>query len=267
VTDTDAEVPEIELVPDRTADFTNLGRKAWTRGEASQAVHLELAGLLSALINSGQLEPGVRLPPERAMCKQFGVSRTTIRQVLGRLEQQNLITRHVGRGTYVAEPKVLHSMSSPASMATQVGDSETYRLIYREPNQEPPEQMRDLMTIAAGATVTRVARLRSVAGRPTSVEVSHFPDWVAARLPDQLVADRSVGAALADAGIKVDRVRQRYDPVLATPWEAEILDIDDTTPLMLVTRRSWDDAGRVVEYALEYHRADRNTFLIEVFAT
>jgi DNA-binding FadR family transcriptional regulator len=45
---------------------------------------------------------GHRLPPERALGTQFGVSRTTVRRVLQELKTRNLITQTVGSGTYVA---------------------------------------------------------------------------------------------------------------------------------------------------------------------
>jgi DNA-binding FadR family transcriptional regulator len=46
--------------------------------------------------------PGQRLPAERALGEQFGLSRSTVRRVLQDLKRQRLITQTVGSGTYVA---------------------------------------------------------------------------------------------------------------------------------------------------------------------
>ena len=48
-----------------------------------------------------------RLPAERNLAEEFGVSRGTIRSVLDLLKQQNLVTRHVGSGTYVTHRKTI----------------------------------------------------------------------------------------------------------------------------------------------------------------
>lgn len=45
---------------------------------------------------------GDRLPTERALCDQFGLSRTAVRRVLGDLRARGLITQVVGSGTYVS---------------------------------------------------------------------------------------------------------------------------------------------------------------------
>lgn len=85
-------------------------------------------------------------------------------------------------------------------------------------------------------------------------------------MDDTFLATGPLGVALAAAGIEVARACQRYDPVLSAPWESDLLEVPPGTPLMLVTRRSWDHEDRVEEHTLGYHRADRNSFLIEVTA-
>jgi len=54
-------------------------------------------------LHSGQWRAGDRLPTERELSDQHGVSRTTVRKALQDLKQQGLIEQTVGSGTYVAE--------------------------------------------------------------------------------------------------------------------------------------------------------------------
>lgn len=63
----------------------------------------QVAEQLRTGILSGQLAPGMRLPTERELCTEYGVSRITIRQALSLLEDEQLITRRQGSGTYVRQ--------------------------------------------------------------------------------------------------------------------------------------------------------------------
>jgi len=56
---------------------------------------------LRAEFVSAAINPGARLPTELELCKRFGVSRSTIRQSLNRLEADGLITRTRGKGTFL----------------------------------------------------------------------------------------------------------------------------------------------------------------------
>lgn len=56
--------------------------------------------LISA-INEQAFAPGDRLPTERQLAEEFGVGRSVTRRALAELEADGLITRHVGRGTFV----------------------------------------------------------------------------------------------------------------------------------------------------------------------
>lgn len=56
-------------------------------------------------IEAGRLKAGDRIPTERALAIRFGTSRGAVRAALAELDQRGQITRHVGRGTFVAEPR------------------------------------------------------------------------------------------------------------------------------------------------------------------
>src|SRR3954453_8271284 len=65
-----------------------------------------IADQIRAAILSGRLEQGERLPPERELAEQFGVSRVTVRDALRGLEAMGLIEVRVGArgGAFVTVP-------------------------------------------------------------------------------------------------------------------------------------------------------------------
>jgi DNA-binding FadR family transcriptional regulator len=61
-----------------------------------------VAAQLKEMILSGELKPGDRLPPEADLCREFGVSRMTIREATQALKGLGLLEATPGRGTFVA---------------------------------------------------------------------------------------------------------------------------------------------------------------------
>jgi DNA-binding transcriptional regulator YhcF (GntR family) len=71
----------------------------------------------------GELEPGAKLPGYLHLAARFGVAPMTVRQVLGRLEEEGLVVRRLGRGTFVRQttrPAVLIVTDDPATRAILV---------------------------------------------------------------------------------------------------------------------------------------------------
>ncbi|MCG6122547.1 MAG: FCD domain-containing protein [Microvirga sp.] len=84
-------------------DDVRVGQSA-TSGDRrdSGSVDLIETRLVDLLARPGML-PGVRLPTERALSEEFGVSRNVVRRAFARLEARNEVVRIIGSGTYVAE--------------------------------------------------------------------------------------------------------------------------------------------------------------------
>ena len=64
-------------------------------------IYLQLAEALAWRIGTGELLPRMRLPSERDLARQLGISRTTAVSAYRELEARGLVRGHVGRGTYV----------------------------------------------------------------------------------------------------------------------------------------------------------------------
>lgn len=102
---------------------------------------------IEALILQGVLRPGARLPSERDMAEQMGVSRPSLREAIAELQAAGLLTSRAGSGIYVAE--VLGSAFSPALV----------RLISR--HERAPHDYLDFRKDLEGLAAERAARLAS----------------------------------------------------------------------------------------------------------
>jgi GntR family transcriptional repressor for pyruvate dehydrogenase complex len=77
------------------------GESPYSPVQRQERLSVQVAEQISDLILSRELSTGERLPSERALCDQFGVSRTVIREAIRALEAKGLLESRGGSGTYV----------------------------------------------------------------------------------------------------------------------------------------------------------------------
>src|SRR5262245_51548454 len=84
---------------------------------ATEAKHQQISRQLLADIAAGKYAATGRLPSEAQLCERFGVSRPTVARALRDLQDQGLVERRVGSGSYVRAP----SAGGPPVAQRQLG--------------------------------------------------------------------------------------------------------------------------------------------------
>jgi GntR family transcriptional repressor for pyruvate dehydrogenase complex len=79
-----------------------------------------VTGQIENLIVTGHLQPGDRLPPERELARQFGVSRTVVREAVRALVAKSLLEVRSGSGTIVRSPTA-ESVSQSMALFLRAG--------------------------------------------------------------------------------------------------------------------------------------------------
>jgi GntR family transcriptional regulator, transcriptional repressor for pyruvate dehydrogenase complex len=84
-------------------------------------------------VRKGTLKTGDKLPAEREMAEQFGVSRTAVREAVKALREKGLVEAYPGRGTFImdASPNTMR-LSLDRMMKTGQGEGSTYLAEFRE---------------------------------------------------------------------------------------------------------------------------------------
>jgi GntR family transcriptional regulator len=68
-------------------------------------LYRQLAGILRAMIDSGEIPPGRRLPSKKALIQEYQVSQNTVERALFLLKDEGLIETSMGRGLFVTQPE------------------------------------------------------------------------------------------------------------------------------------------------------------------
>jgi GntR family transcriptional regulator len=231
------------------------------------AAYLQIEEELADRIDSGELEPGMLLPSERELSEQVGVSRMTVRQALGRLEQRGLIVREQGRGTFVAEAKYRQDASVLRGFFEQmVGQGVVPSSAIVERTQvHASRALAHHLDLRLGEPVYKIVRLRSAQGRPVVLETSFFPARLVPGLLELDLEHASIYRLMEERfGARPVRAVQSVEPLVAGLSEAAALEVPLGSALMLVERTSWDTQGRPVEHARDLYRGDRSRFVAEL---
>ena len=231
------------------------------------AAYLQIEQELAGRIERGVLRPGVRLPAERDLARDLGVSRMTLRQALARLEHRGLIARAHGRGTFVAEPKLHQRATTLRGFFRETvgqGVVPTTRTIEKAAIYAT-RALAACLDLRIGEEVYKVVRLRSGRGSPVVLETSFFPASVFPGLLDFDLDHQSIYRLMEDRyEARPVRGEQAMEAVSADSPEAELLEVPVGSPLMLLERTAWDSAERPVEYARDLYRGDRSRFTTEL---
>ena len=221
---------------------------------------------LLELISS--LPPGSLVPTERVLTVELGTSRTTVRQALSELVGEGRLVRRQGSGTYVAEPKISWplEMTSFTEQAAAAGYAATTQLLDTG-RRRASEEVAGRLRIKAGAPVYVIERLRLVDGAAMAVETSQLS---AARFPGligKLRRATSLYRVLDDEyGVVPIAADETIETAAASPREADLLDTDTGSPMLVLSRHSFDANGEPVEWVRSWYRGDRYTFVARLSA-
>jgi len=205
------------------------------------------------------LKPGDPLPSDAAICREFGVSRMTARNAVGRLAEEGLITREPGRGSFVAVPQSHRWANSLMSFSDEMrrhGREPRSRLLRRELRSARPDEIRDLR-LGDGEPVVALVRIRLADDVPIAVEAVALHGRCAAVVMAADLETGSLHEALRGAGFVPARGRATLAAGAASAEDANLLGVAPGTPLLVERRVIVDLRGRPLESTESRYPADR----------
>ncbi|WP_278926099.1 GntR family transcriptional regulator [Staphylococcus auricularis] len=128
-------------------------------------------------IKSGEYKEGDKLPSERKLCDQFSVSRITVREALDRLEQDHIIKREYGKGSFVLGSRYNQFLNELYSFKDEIeknGDKASTRMLSIQFIPSTPF-LQQKMKLKPYQYVYELKRLRLANDKPLIYEVSYLP--------------------------------------------------------------------------------------------
>jgi GntR family transcriptional regulator len=208
--------------------------------------------------------PGTRLPPERALTAEFGVSSMTVRQALDHLERDGLVDRIPRKGTFVRNGTITKSpqlLSFTEEMAARGLRTSTRLLGFEQ--LRVPVTVAKALAIQDGGEAFAIERLRFAEDVPVCLELAHVPVRVASLLTAGDL-ETSLHAALRRVGHPPTSGHRTVRAVALAPREAFLLGLPDQSPALEITHLFRDPGKLPVEHARSLYRPSRYEVAFEM---
>lgn len=237
------------------------------RRDSGIPLYYQLETILRQKIASGESAPGQPLPSEDALAVEYGVSRITVRQALSLLEQDGLITRQRGRGTFVSETfKPLKPPEFSGSMEELIAQGVRIKVkVLSLERIEAPARIRESLELKPGEPVLMIQKVRLVEEAPLSYVINYLPEAIGRKVENADLNQRPLLMILEkDFGLVAGEAIQSVGATVADSKVAPLLEVRIGDPLLRAERTVYDSEGQPLEHVSALYRSDRYSFTIKL---
>ena len=199
-----------------------------------EPMYIKIHNQIKRDIENHVYKVGDRIPAERQLSVKFGVSRMTLRQAIKTLEEEGILERRLGSGTYVASQKVQERMSGIMSFTD--------------------------ITKANGQVPLRMERIRYADDVPICYEVVTVPYYLVKNFSKEEVSSHLYETLEKRGGFEIGRVTEHISASIANEQDARLLKAKKGEAL--ITRRQVTElaSGQPFEYTRARYVAERFEF-------
>jgi DNA-binding GntR family transcriptional regulator len=218
-------------------------------------------------ITGGTFRPGSQLPTEAELCEMLGVSRTVVREALRVLEDDGLVTRRHGVGTFVRNHPILKNLNFNFGITEMIESAglkagTSHLAVWKEAaDEEKAKQLR----VPPGTPIVTIERVRTADGRPVVYSLDTLTDVLIQRAnfdPELLRTDSIYNLLQTSLGQVVEYGIARLLPVAAPSHVTEKLQLPPNALTLYIVQTDYSSADEPLVYSCEYHLPDAFDFLV-----
>ena len=232
-----------------------------------QPRHEQISDWIRTQIQEGTYAADTQIPSESQLTEHFGVSRITVRRALQTLENEGLIYRRQGLGSFVKDTRVrqgLVRLTDFVEDMTQAGLEASSRVLHFD-QEKASADVAKALGVQEGQIVFRLDRLRLGDATPIAFDQTWMSVFYAGLLDGHNLEQGTIYRILEKHyGITVERGRYRLKAVNASTDIAHHLDVPRGRALLLIERMSVTHGDKSVYFQRRYYRSDRVAYELEL---
>ncbi len=223
-------------------------------------VYFQLKNDLVKKIAQGLWKPGECIASERELCEIYGVSRMTIRQAIGELVQEGVLTRLKGKGTFVCEQTVKQQdMMSFTEMIKQTGRELKTEVINFD-IIDTPDHMQDTFMLDK---VYKIERRRIVDDECIAVETVFIPVDYCGHINEEMLKG-SLYKILEHFGYSISN---STSSIVAVDISAEIkekFNTEENFPVLKIISKTFANKNKLLFIEEALYRSDKFTLQVNI---
>jgi GntR family transcriptional regulator len=230
-------------------------------------LYTQIKDMLRERILDGSYQPHQQMPSESEMIASFGVSRITVRQALNDLQNEGLIFKIHGKGTFVSKPKAFQNLGKLQGFGEAMRQMgyETFSRVVGIKSIHPAPQVAEKLGLAKRERVTELKRLRFLNREPISFDISYVPLAVGEKLAKEDLATRDVFLILEnDYGMALGHADLQIGSALADDVLARQLRVEEGSPVLFIERLTHTLDGKPIDYEHLFYRGDAFQYKVRV---
>ncbi|RSL31923.1 GntR family transcriptional regulator [Salibacterium salarium] len=213
-------------------------------------------------IRDGELEPGERLPSETEFAKQLQVSRNTLREALRILEEEHIMIRQHGIGTFVNKKPVftggIEELFSITDMIEREGKTPGTEILFTD-FVEPHGDDRKELSLDQDDLVHLVKRIRTADESPLVYCIDKIPAYLLSK--EYKLHEESMLVSLEQqANVTISYARAHIETMGYHEEISDILKCEQGSPLLILKQVHYDLSDRPVLYSINFFKSDQISF-------
>jgi Transcriptional regulators len=209
-------------------------------------------------IMAGEFEPDGRLPTERELCESFGVSRITIRNAFRMLQDQGLVERMAGKGTFARSRLQQKVPILDMDYQNSLKNSISRRELLSNEDILPPQEVAQILGILKIERCRFIERRDFCDAEAFSYDKGYLPLGLASTLSEEMLCKVEFLELWADThGIEISYAQSSTEAVSADKLASERLGVPLGSPMLLTTDVIYTREGRAIGLFKTVYRGDR----------
>ena len=232
--------------------------------KSSKPLYEQIKDYILQGIHDDTYKANERIPSERDLSEQFGVSRLTVNKAVKELVREGWLYVQIGKGTFISDEPIdqqLETLTSFSEEMSRRGQDTTSRVLFAE-IIEAGEWVARQLNIIPVVKVVCLRRVRLSGGRPVAVESSHV---IASKCTDILEEhdfsyESLYNVLRDDYHITLTHAEQVFEARAASVEEAKLLELQEGDPVLAISRVTFTANDQPVEFVQSVYRGDKYKF-------